>query len=122
MTRVALVDLPGLLVDVVRDALDDEPDVEVEVLGAGLTPGAILVAEADVVMVGVASPSTYAQTARLLRERPDLGLFAISLDARRAWIYELCPCARELAEVSGPSLRAAVRGVTERNRAERDRP
>lgn|GEM_PF-3153392 len=116
-TRVALVDLPGLLVDVVLEVLSGELDVEVEVLPAGSTSQAILAGHPDVVMVAVVDPEHYAPSESLLHERPGLGLFAITPDARQAWIHELCPCSRELAEVSGPSLRAAVRKVAERSAA-----
>jgi hypothetical protein len=110
-TRVALVNLPGLLVDVVLDALATEPGVEVAVLPAGSPTGRILKGNPDVVMIGVQDPEHCEPSAELLRGRPGLGLFAISPDAREAWIHELCPRARRLEVVSGPSLRAAVRGV-----------
>jgi len=113
-TLVALVDLPALLADVVRDALASESDIEIEVLPSGSSPANILAAHPDVVLVGANDPEHYAGSAELLDHRPDLGLFAITPDAREAWIHELLPQARSLAEVSGPVLRAAVRGVADR--------
>lgn len=114
-TRVALVDLPGLLADVVRDAFAEEPDIDVEVLPAG-SPAAILAGHPDVVMVAIDDPASYPCAAELLRERPALGLFAVSLDGRQAWIHEMCLCSRPLAEVSGSSLREAVRIIANRVR------
>src|SRR5690349_25119461 len=58
-TRVALVDLPGLLADVVLDAFVNEPDIDVDVLPVGSLPAGILAGHPDVVMVGVADPPNY---------------------------------------------------------------
>jgi hypothetical protein len=113
---VALVDLPGLLADVVRDAFAEEPDIDVEVLPAGSPAAAILTGHPDVVMVASDDPASYPFAAELLRERPALGLFAVSLDGRQAWSYEICVCSRPLAEVSGSSLREAVRVIANRVR------
>jgi len=63
-------------------------------------------------MAGTGDPANYPSSAALLHARPDLGLFAISPDAQQAWIHELRPHARQLGELSGPSLRAAVRSVS----------
>ena len=115
-TRVALVDLPGLLADVVRDAFAKEPDIDIEVLPADSPATAILAGHPDVVMVAIDDPDHYPFAEELLRERPALGLFAISLDGRQAWIYEICVRSRPLAEVSGSSLREAVRAIANRVR------
>jgi hypothetical protein len=107
-TRIALLDLPGLLADVVLAAFREQPGLEVGVLPPGSTPQGVLAGRPDVVMIGVADPQHYAPAEELLRRRPGLGLFAISFDARQAWIHELRPSSRPLAEVSAASLRAAV--------------
>jgi hypothetical protein len=115
-TRLALLDLPALLADVVVETFVEQPDLEVEVIPARSAPQQVLAGNPDVVMIGVADPQHYSSAERLLRQRPDLALFAISLDARQAWIHELCPRSRPLAELSATSLRAAVREVVERRR------
>lgn len=115
-TRIALLDLPALLADVVVETFIEQSDLEVDVIPAGSAPHHVLDGHPDVVMIGVADPQHYPSAERLLRQRPDLGLFAISLDARQAWIHELCPRARPLAELSTTSLRAAVREVERRRR------
>jgi len=114
VTRIALIDLPGLLAGVVQEAFAGEADLAVEMLPNGSGPQAILASDADVVIVGLADPAHYPPAEHLLREQPGLGLFAISPDARQAWIHELLPCARPLAEVSVDSLRWAVRDSYER--------
>lgn len=118
-TRVALIDLPALLADVVRDAFAHDTDVEVRVLPDGTPPTLILAEEPDVVMVGVDDPGRY-DSGRILWRRPDLRLFAISPDARQAWVHELSATASPLTEVSGPSLRAAVRRAAIRSRDRRE--
>lgn len=113
-TRVALVDLPGLLADVVLDAFVNEPDIDVDVLPVGSRPADILAGHPDVVMVGVADPPTHRASKELLHQRPSLGLFTISPDGRKAWVHEMRVISRPLAEVSGASLREAVRAIAER--------
>ena len=113
-TRVALVDLPGLLADVVLNAFVTEPDIDVEVLPVGSPPANILASHPDVVMVGLADPSNYPFSEELLYQNPKLRLFAISPDGRLAWIHEMCLRSRPLAEVSGSSLREAVRVIAKR--------
>jgi hypothetical protein len=113
---VTLVDLPGLLADVVRDAFAEEPGIDVEVLPADSPATAILAGHPDVVMVAIDDPARYPFAEELLRERPELGLLAISLDGRQAWIHEIFVRSRPLAEVSGSSLREAVRAFVNRAR------
>lgn len=119
-THVALVDLPALLADVVRDALAGDPDVEVQVLPDGTAPDAILAQRLDVAVVGASDPGHCDCAEPLLRRRPDLGLIAISPDARQAWIHQISVTASQLSEVTGPSLRAAVHRAAERGRADHD--
>jgi hypothetical protein len=113
-THVALVDLPGLLADVVLDAFANESDVDVEVLPAGSLPANILAGHPDVVMACDAGQPNSPFARELLRQHPSLGLFTISPDGRRAWVHELSVHSRPLAEVSGASLREAVRAITKR--------
>ncbi|MBL7501503.1 hypothetical protein I6A84_38885 [Frankia sp. CNm7] len=115
-TRIALLDLPGLLVDVVVEAFAREPDVVIDVLPSGSPPGRILAGRPDVVMVGVEAPWSYPPAEGLLCQHPGLGLFAISPDARQVWAHELRPSARALAEVSASGLRAAVSEAVSRRR------
>jgi hypothetical protein len=114
-TRVALIDLPGLLADVVLDALANERDIDVEVFPAGSPPADILASEPDVVMVGVASPPNPSFSEEFLHLRPPPGLFAISLDGRQAWIHEMSIHTWQMAEVSVDSLRDAVRAIARRS-------
>jgi hypothetical protein len=107
--QIALLDLPHLLADVVREAFHGDPELVVEVLEDGSGVQGILAAHPDVAIVGLADPTHYPAAERLLRQWPYLDLFAISPDARQAWIHELVPTARPLAEVSADSLRWAVR-------------
>lgn len=120
--RIALLDLPALLADVLRDALLEEAGVELRVLPERSSRKAILAHDPDIVMVGVSDPMHYADSEFLLRHRPGLGVFAISSDARRAWLHELVATAQPLADVSGVGLRAAVRAAAARASEYEDEP
>ncbi len=113
-TRVALVDLSGLLADVVTDALTSEPDLTVSVLPSGSSVASILEHHPDVVMVGATDPSHYPGAAELLSRQLGLRVFAISPDAKDAWIHWLGPCTAPFAEFSAEALRQAVRSAVER--------
>jgi chemotaxis response regulator CheB len=121
-TRVALVDLPALLADVVRDALADDDDIEVEVLPDEASADLILARRPDVVMIGVDEPRSSPRAAPLLRRRQDLMVLAISPDARQAWIHEMSVSVRDVPCVSGQSLRAAVHCAATRRTDTGQRP
>jgi hypothetical protein len=114
--RIAVVDLPSLLCDIVIDAFGNYHGFDVEVLPAGSDSDQILAAQPDVLLVGASDPQHYPPAGVLLKQRPDLGLFAISPDARQAWIFELHPRSRRLGELSISSLRRAVQAVIDGRR------
>jgi hypothetical protein len=111
-TRVALLDLPPLLADVVLDVFAQQEDLEVAVLPPGSGPQSIRARHPDVALIGTGDPEHYGAAEGLLRQRPELGLLAISLDGRQAWIHELRVQSRQLEHVSADSLCAAVANVS----------
>jgi hypothetical protein len=112
-TRVALVDLPLLLADVVREALIQDGDVAVNVVPTGTALAEVLASEPHVVVVSDRDPKSYARAGAILRRRRPLGLLVLSPDARSAWLHGLCPCARALDDVTGPGLCAAIQQANE---------
>ena len=111
---VLLVGLPGLLADIVRDALTTQLPTNVEEIEDQGDPRAILARDPDVVVVGVDEPGSYPDAEFLLSRRPWLGVLAISADARQAYVHELAPVSRRLDPVSSATLRDAVRSAIAR--------
>jgi hypothetical protein len=108
--RVALLDLPGLLGDVVRDALSRDGDIQVQVHVAGSSEADIMAGDPAVIVLSERDPQSCPHGEAILRGHHDLRLVAISPDARQACLYEWCPCGHPFDEVSASTLRAAVRG------------
>lgn len=111
--RVALVDLPLLLADIVQDALTHDNDMAVDVVPTGIDLASALYADPDLLVVSGPDPESYGRASALLRRGRPRGLVVVSPDARSAWLHSWCPCAWPLGEVSEAGLHAAVRLVTE---------
>lgn len=111
--RVAMANMPRLLADMVRTGLSSEPDL---VLVAELREVTALeenpnIASVDVLIVGVEDEGLPESCGRLMLQRPQLRLLGLSLDARRAYRYELRPYCLPLGEPSPRSLAEAVRAL-----------
>ncbi|MFB9316970.1 hypothetical protein [Cryptosporangium minutisporangium] len=111
--RLAVSELPSLLMDVVREAFADQPDVSVEFLPDGDLGAAVDHARPDVMILGAAESDAHWD---LLLEYPRMAVLTLSPDARDAWVCELQPHARPLGEVSLAGLRTAVREAAGRHR------
>ncbi|SDZ14595.1 hypothetical protein SAMN05444365_10612 [Micromonospora pattaloongensis] len=116
--RLAVSQLPEMLVDVVREAFRAEPDVSVEVLRSvdGDVSAAIRRTGPDIVIVGTEGGDGR-PNCDLLLAHPDVVVLNLSPDARSGWICELRPCARSLGELSLSSLRATVHEAILRKQA-----
>jgi hypothetical protein len=118
-TRLLIAAVPPLLGDIVRDALADEPGVEVvgtaddEDLSRSVDACA-----ADVVLAeenGAALPDPYL---RLMYRHPRLRILTVSPDGRQASLWRLAPERRALADVSPRGLADALRATALQNAAE----
>ena len=114
--RLAVSQLPEMLVDIVRETFAAEPDVSVEVLRSadGDVSAAIRRIGPDVVIIGTDGGEPACD---LMLAHPDVVLLNLTADARSGWICELRPYARSLGELSLNGLRATVHDAIMRQRA-----
>jgi hypothetical protein len=107
--------VPPLLGDIVRDALADEPDVEVVgQSGEDDLEDRVDACAADVVLAAETGPALADPYLRLMYLHPRLRLLTVTPDGRRASLWRMAPERRVLADVSprglAGALRATVRG------------
>jgi hypothetical protein len=111
-TRLLIAAVPPLLGDIVRDALADEPGVEVVgKTGDDDLSRSVDACAADVVLAeenGAALPDPYL---RLMYLHPRLRILTVSPDGRHASLWHLAPERRALADVSPRGLAAALRAT-----------
>jgi len=110
-TRIALIGLPQMLRDTVREIVSAEPDLTVvaeldDQASAGPTIGARAV-EVVIAAVGDCQPIDFRT---LLTEHPRLRVLCLSVDGREASLFELRPHEQTLGEISPEVLIAAIRG------------
>ena len=108
---VVLIDLPGVLSDILRSVLDREPDIRVRgqlrdcralLEGAERIP-------AQVVIVGGETSDLPAACRALLDARVQTKVLTVAGDGRDASLYELRPHRLPLGELSPDRLLDAVR-------------
>lgn len=106
--RLALVQLPQLLADVVGSVFSADDGVVVEQLADEF--GDLLANDTehrhDVVIAGVEDPwddDLRAQIARI-----DAVVLGVRRDGRLTWVYEMQPCPRTLGDLNPAQLRRAV--------------
>jgi hypothetical protein len=98
--RVAVVDLPQMLSEIVKDILEQAPAV------------AVLEApdweEADVVILAAENEELPATGRSQLARHPEAKVLTIDRHGRDAYLYELRPHRTPLGEVSADTLLAAI--------------
>ncbi|MFG1793082.1 hypothetical protein [Nocardia sp. NPDC049149] len=109
--RLALIELPRLLADLIADTfagdedvcidqLSDDSELELTVEGAP---------SHDVVIVGVTDPWRGRLLDRMARAtRPTL--LGVRTDGREAWMYQMRPCPHRLGSLGPDQIRAVVLG------------
>jgi DNA-binding NarL/FixJ family response regulator len=102
--------MPPVLLDIVTNAVDAEPDMEIVARFRTREQlfEAIASAPIDVVILGVEEPDDLPLAREILR-RSRQALLLLSIDGRRATMYELQPHKEALGEVSPQGLVAAIR-------------
>jgi DNA-binding NarL/FixJ family response regulator len=104
--RVAIVELPRMLRDIVVSMLATAVDIEV-VTPSGSTSA--FDAGADVVILNLDDVEPFDVLQELLAANPRLRVVAIAADGRRITLYELRPHRTPLGELSAAGLVAVVR-------------
>lgn len=109
-TRLLIASVPPLLGDIVRDALESEPGVEVVGRGREMADldTSVDACDADVVLAEEPGPALPDPWLRLMYRHPRLRLLTVSPDGRRASIWRLAPERRVLADVSPRGLADAL--------------
>jgi len=97
--HVALLDLPQMLSEIVKDILGQATDVTV-----ADTPAA----DTDVVIVGAQEDELPVAALVQLERQPKSKVLTINRHGRNAYLFELRPCRTALGEVSAEVLLAAV--------------
>jgi hypothetical protein len=98
--RVALLDLPQMLSEIVKEILDQAEDVTV--VDAGSKP------ETDVFIVGAQEDELPPVGLAQLERQPKAKVLTIDRNGRDAHLYELRPHKTPLGELSADTLLAAV--------------
>jgi DNA-binding NarL/FixJ family response regulator len=108
-TRVVLARLPGILLGVLRQILD-QPDLEVVgvVEDPAMVLGTVERTSADVVVLGEDGDSA-GVAARVVERHPGVNVLAVTPDARQAFLYRLRPTRTALGELSPDRLLTAIR-------------
>lgn len=109
--RVALVELPPLLHDIVIRVVADQADLEV--LGQYRHYEELLVSDnesaPDVIVIGIGDGDVNGICGRLLARHPQVKIVAVGGDGRRVFLYDLRPHRVAVGEVSPEELLQAIR-------------
>lgn len=113
--RIVLLDMPPLLLEMLRDAIAPQGDMEIVGTAADEPNlGALLEnTEADVVVVKRDGALKRNAVNELLYQRPRLRVFEIVDRGRRGLLHEMRPRRVALGEVSPQRLIDAIRGTGE---------
>jgi len=100
--RILLMGMPRLLMDLVTNMIEDDPDWEVVVSQANLDtlPAEVANAQADIVLIGNDDPTIEPSALQLLRERPLVPVVVLSPRGDSAAVYELWPRRLLLSDLS----------------------
>ncbi len=111
--RILLAELPRMLQEIVQTVVAAQPDLEIAgtVDHRDLLPEAVSRTGAEVVIVGLTRGETAEGYDTLLFAHPQVKLFAVAADGRRAFLYELRPRSVPLGDVSPEELVAAIRSA-----------
>lgn len=113
--RILLAEMPRMMRDIVERAVSTQPDMQIvgfapaRVGAPSAAPSRLVDADADVVIVGVASAQEARAYDPVLFDRPHLRILAITGDGRGAFLYQLRPQAVPIGDVSPQGLVDAIR-------------
>jgi hypothetical protein len=106
--RIAVLDLPPKLREIIEDAVAEERDMEL-VTTELQTAADLMRLNIDVAIVGTRDPDDTAQATNLLFTAPRVRVLMIATSGRMAALYELHPRRLRLGEASAPELMRAIR-------------
>jgi DNA-binding NarL/FixJ family response regulator len=125
MVRILLVDLTGILKDIVRSLLEEQDDMTV----VGWLPDhatlreAILRTTPEVLVWGMDDDANVLDVApQLFGDHPTLKVFEVRDDGRQGFLWELRPHRTTLGEISPLGLVAAIRTAASTRGGQGDAP
>ena len=109
--RIILANRPQLARDVVRGIIDRQGDMEVVREAEQRFDLLLAVKEthADAVILSAHDSDVQGLCSHLLAEYPGLTILALSVEGRSAFVEQLCPSRREIADPSNERVLAALR-------------
>ena len=112
--RILIAGMSNMLFEIVTEVLAQSPEtiVVARVADRGSVPSQIRSAHTDAVMMQTAASQDASDVWRLLYQFPTLKVVTIAGDGRGGFVHELLQSTRALAELSGETLRLALRGQT----------
>jgi DNA-binding NarL/FixJ family response regulator len=111
-TRIVLIDMPRLLREIVREAIADEPDLEVVAEHDGVVDAHAIEREgADFVIVGSEAAAGGESVRSLVASRRRIRALEVHSDGRESVLYELRPYRIPLGEISSDTLLRTIRAV-----------
>jgi len=110
-TRILLVEMTGMLCDILAAVLSAEPDMEVVgVLSSrGKLRATVAETKADVVVLALEDSELPEDCGRLLHAHPRMRVLGVASDGRRGFLYELRPLKASLGELSPQGLVETIR-------------
>lgn len=110
--RVAIVDLPRVMREIIRDLLSDEQGLRLVVEASADVDlsGLVDATRADVIVMSLPDVGLPREAGHMLAQHPGVRLLGVVADGRDAILYELRPHHRSLGDVSPSALVAALRG------------
>lgn len=110
--RILIGGMSNMLFQVISAVLAELPETVVvgRVTGRGSIAAQVRSTHADAVMMKTASTRDTSDIWRLLYRFPTLKVVTIATDGRGGCMHELLPSTRDLTELSGETLHAALHG------------
>jgi len=122
--KVLLANRPQILREVVRDIIERQPDMEV--VGEALDPLGVLLAaketEADVVVIGLQDSEEPGLVSHLLAECPHVTVLGLASQGDTAFIAQMCPWRKEIADPSEVNILSALRHAVQEPCSEVNKP
>ncbi len=109
--RILLANRPRLIREVVREIIDDQPDMEVvrEVLDPLDILLGVMETKADAVILALKGSEESGLCSHLLAEYPNLTILCLAFEGESAFIEQLCPRRREILDPSQAIILSALR-------------
>jgi DNA-binding NarL/FixJ family response regulator len=113
--RVAIVTIPPLLVDILREVMAGHLTIEIvaQIVRRTRLEQRLRAARPDFVLIGLRRGESDAIARTVLIALPDTKIIAFSSDVRHVWVHQMRPYRTELHDFSPEALIAHLKGRAE---------